>query len=219
MNDTLAESRAGEEKTKIRQMKKTLRKETLKIRDCIPQPDKARHDRRIRDILTGMPQYKEADVVLAYASYKSEVDTAQLIEEALAAGKYVFVPKVAGDRMEFWQITSFHSLHAGYRGIPEPDESVSFPEWMHAFRTAVDREDRQSLRAMMWMPGAVFDKDRHRIGYGGGFYDKYLECLEARLCFSMSLTALAYDCQIVARIPYEPHDIRPDMIITEKGIV
>ena len=69
------------------------------------------------------------------------------------------------------------------------------------------------------MPGAVFDKDRHRIGYGGGFYDKYLECLEAPLCFSMSLTALAYDCQIVARIPYEPHDIRPDMIITEKGIV
>ncbi len=209
------------------QMKKALRKEMLAARDRIPAQHKAQYDIQIRDTVTDMPQYKAADAVLAYASYRSEVGTSQLIGQALADGKDVFVPKVAGNAMEFWRIASLHSLRPGYRGIPEPDETVSFPEWIDAIWNDREQRNRTNLHVMMWMPGAVFDKDRHRVGYGGGFYDKYLECLETikrkydkqTVCFSLTTAALAYRCQITDCIPYEPHDVRPDMIITEEGII
>lgn len=209
------------------QMKKALRKEILAARDRIPAQDKERYDIQIRDTVTDMPQYKAADAVLAYASYRSEVGTSQLIGRALADGKCVFVPKVAGNVMEFWQIASLHSLQPGYRGIPEPEKTVSFPEWIDAIWNDKGQESGTNLQAMMWMPGAAFDKDRHRIGYGGGFYDKYLECLEAikrkynrqTACFLLTTAALAYRCQVTGCIPYEPHDVRPDMVITEEGII
>lgn len=227
INSAATGSLSEKEMSNIPQMKKALRKEILAARNRIPAQDKAQFDRQIWNTVAGAPQYMEAEAVLAYASYRSEVGTSRLIEQALADGKCVFVPKVAGDKMEFWRIPSVHSLHAGYRGIPEPDETVSFPEWITAAWEDRGTKGREILRAIMWMPGAVFSTDRYRIGYGGGFYDKYLESLEnlkrkynaQHICFSLTTAALAYSCQVTACIPYAPHDVRPDMVITEKGIL
>ena len=81
---------------------------------------------------------------------------------------------------------------------------------------------------MMWMPGAVFDKERHRIGYGKGFYDRYLDrltglekenCCKWSVELHLTTAALAYSCQVLTLIPYEKHDIRPDMLITEDGVL
>ncbi len=72
----------------------------------------------------------------------------------------------------------------------------------------------------MWMPGVVFDRQHHRIGYGRGFYDRYLERLQRTSGDKDSLTtvALAYDCQVLEQIPWEAHDHRPDYLLTEQGL-
>lgn len=235
-----------EAETDITKQKKIIRKNVLAMRDSISISERRQYDAQIITTIMDMNKYREAKVILAYASYRSEVDTSVLIRQALTDGKNVFVPKVSGDEMEFWQITEQMNLQEGYRGIPEPEELISLPEWierrMHANEENEqenkikdvsidgnsDSVDRSTIKMMMWMPGAVFDKERHRIGYGRGFYDRYLNCFsrwEQRIgeCHSdtemqLMTVALAYHCQVLERIPCEPHDIRPDMIITEAGI-
>ena len=203
--------------------KREIRKKILAVRDAIPAADKTLYDKKIREIVTGMEEYRDAEVILAYVSYKSEVDTMMLIQKALEDGKYVFAPKVSGNEMEFWQISSLEDLREGYRGIREPVQGVSFPDWIKS----------HICKVMMWMPGVVFDRERHRIGYGGGFYDKYLNRLsraskqtvssgQQRLYigqFELTTAALAYRCQVLERIPHEEHDGKPDFLITEQGIL
>ena len=198
-----------------------IRKKVLAVRDAITAADKAQYDAYIREIVTGMKEYREAEAVLAYVSYKSEVDTMALIQQALADRKNVFAPKVSGSEMEFWQISSLEDLQEGYRGILEPVQDVSFLDWV-----------REGCKVMMWIPGAAFDRERHRIGYGGGFYDRYLNRLLQRLeqtvpteqpmphseRFTLTTAALAYECQVLEQIPYEEHDVKPDMLITEQGV-
>ena len=219
--------------------KKDIRKSVLALRDGISAQDKAQYDASIRKIVTEMEDYSEAEVILAYVSYRSEVDTTALIQRALADGKYVFAPKVSGNEMEFWQITAMQDLQEGYRGIREPKQSITFPDWIREkcrivnADTVADKAEgcvQEVCKVMMWMPGAAFDKKRHRIGYGGGFYDRYLnrmtgdtddaEWTRNNLAGQVSLVtaALAYSCQILEQIPYEEHDIRPALLITELGI-
>ena len=201
--------------------KKDIRKSVLALRDGISVKEKAQYDASIKEIILGMEEYRKADVILAYVSYRSEVDTTALIQQALADGKYVFAPRVSGNEMEFWKITAMEDLQEGYRGIREPVQSIAFPDWI-----------KESCKVMMWMPGAAFDKERHRIGYGGGFYDRYLNRLlrqseqtaSSDLAwtqsgrFMLTTAALAYSCQILEQIPYEEHDIKPDLLVTEQGI-
>ncbi|MCH5258329.1 MAG: 5-formyltetrahydrofolate cyclo-ligase [Lachnospiraceae bacterium] len=201
--------------------KKDVRKNVLAVRDAIPAEDRARYDASIRESVMGTEEYREADVILAYVSYKSEVDTTSLIRQALADGKNVFAPKVSGSEMEFWRISSLEDLREGYRGIREPIQSVAFSDWI--FRHI-------GSKVMMWMPGVAFDKERHRIGYGGGFYDRYLTRLlqqseqtdstdQAQTQsggFILTTAALAYSCQVLDRIPYEEHDVKPDLLVTEQ---
>lgn len=219
--------------------KSGIRKDILNIRDNLSMEARERYSDQIRERVICHVSYREAQIILAYASYLSEVDTMMLIKQALEDGKHVFVPKVAGEDMEFWQITSTDDLHEGYRGIPEPVQGISFPEWLagrmgRAKRQMnIDRKieqgvfkNKNKIMIMMWMPGAVFDRERHRIGYGKGFYDRYLSKLSDGIGeellqpegFQLITAALAYSCQVVQQIPYESHDIKPDMVVTEKEI-
>ena len=202
--------------------KKEIRKNILKVRNEISAEERASCDIKIKKYVLTLSVYEEAQVILAYASYRSEVDTATLIGQALADGKYVFAPKVSGEEMEFWRITTAEDLREGYRGISEPVESVSFPKWL------AKQSNAGGIHVMMWVPGAVFDKDRHRVGYGKGFYDRYLDrladlqkenCCGCHAELHLTTAALAYSCQVLEQIPYEPHDIKPDMLITEEGVL
>ena len=129
------------------------------------------------------------------------------MEYAFMLGKKVYCPKViangAESVMEFFQILSKDDLKEGYKGIKEPDAI----------------EDRKfilsSQKAILIMPGAVFDKSGHRIGYGKGFYDRFLHGKEN---FFESKIALAYDFQVQEEIPFESHDVCADIIITEKDV-
>ena len=213
--------------------KSKVRRQILAKRDQLEPEAKAWYDRKIQEKVLAHQTYQEAQIILTYASYRSEVDTTGLIWQALLDGKCVFAPKVSGEEMEFWQITSLADFISGYKGIPEPAERISFPEWIkrqdilpgtvQENGTGQKRDVRQGLyQAMMWMPGAAFDRSRHRIGYGKGFYDRYLDRWHHMVKqpeIRLTTAALAYSCQVVPQLPYEAHDVLPDLLVTEREIL
>lgn len=206
--------------------KKRFRREALAKRDSLTAEQRGNYSGRIIKKLIDLPCYVNADAILTYVSFRSEVDTFPLIERAFTDGKAVFAPKVLGKEMDFFRIYSLADLMAGYRGILEPSGGQLFDKWMN---------DRLGQYTLICMPGAAFDRARHRIGYGGGFYDRYLGIFlqdgantdatvqpqagtdtAGHLRRRVATAALAYDCQVFEEIPWEAHDIRPEWIITEK---
>lgn len=190
--------------TNITEEKKRIRKTVLALRDGMPSAILEKKSSRIMKFLFAADEYRMADVILTYVNYQSEVITKSLIERALADGRQVFAPKVTGNEMDFYRIAGMENLTKGYRGIREPDGGEIF--------------SRDAGYVLMVMPGVVFDKNRHRIGYGKGFYDRYLERL-TDADINMHTAALCYECQMLSEIPYEMHDRKPDMIITEERVV
>ncbi len=186
--------------------KKQMRAFALTRRDGLTGKQRKDGSDRIVEQLTELPCYREADALLTYVSFRSEVDTVPLINRALAEGKAVFAPRVSGRGMEFFRILSLGDLKEGYRGILEPQGEDSYTDWM-------------GQGTLVCLPGAAFDRNRHRIGYGGGFYDRYLWKLQERRDEKINTAALAFACQIFEEIPWEAHDIRPACIITEKEII
>ena len=141
--------------------------------------------------------FVKAKHILAYADYNHEVMTRYIIEEAWKAGKEVAVPKVVGKDMVFYRLTDFSQLEPGYFGIPEPVRG-EIVKW----------ED-----ALMVMPGVAFDPENNRVGYGGGFYDRFLEKHP-----DITRLAVAFDFQILDLVPTEPTDICPQIIVTQSKV-
>lgn len=159
-----------------------------------------------------LDEYKNVDIVFIYADYNKEVKTDGIIEDALKAGKKVALPRVyshevgtdenASKYMKFHYISSLRDdLEKGYNGIREPKQDLP---------TA----DGDTGTALMIMPMVAFDGERNRVGYGGGFYDKYLNSHNF-----VCRIGLAYDEQKVEAIDdKEEHDVKPDVIVTQKNI-
>ena len=137
---------------------------------------------------------------MIFASYGSEIDTSEIISEALRTGKRVYLPRVEGLEMQFYRIYSLEELTEGYRGIPEPDGTSE--RYLYS--------ENEADHTLMIMPGVAFDPYRHRIGYGKGFYDRFLEGKEA---LSLRTIAVGFWCQMVEEIPQEEKDIRPYQVI------
>ncbi len=137
--------------------------------------------------------YKNAGTVYGYVSYNQEVRTLPILERALRDGKRVAVPKVFGDKMKFICITDLGSLEKGYGGILEP---------------TADGPIGDDKDALVLMPGLAFDRAGHRIGYGGGFYDKFLAEEPGH-----PTVALCYDFQVFERIETEEHDIPAELVL------
>ena len=142
-----------------------------------------------------------AEWVYIYVSYGSEADTRHLINALLKLPHRVAVPRVDGKEMEFYEIKSLDGLKPGYNGIPEPASGEPLP----------------GKDCIMVMPGLVFDQYHGRIGYGGGYYDRYIARHKQERIFK---TAIAYNFQVLKDeiIEMEPHDIRPDVIITDNTV-
>lgn len=176
--------------------KKDIRKRILDVRASLSQHSRDIKNQAIIDKVVKHPFFLSADYVYCYVDYNSEVATGNLIKKAWESGKKVAVPKIEGDIMRFYIIHDFSDLAIGYRGILEPKTNV----------LAVDSN------ALVVMPGVAFDKNRHRVGYGKGYYDKFLNHHNGQTI------ALAYELQIVDSIPANRHDIFPDILITEDNI-
>ncbi len=197
------------------QEKRQLRRQALARRDSLTAAERKAYSEAIVGKLTLLPCYLRAQAVLTYISFRSEVDTFPLLERALADGKAVFAPKVLGREMAFFLISGTADLTEGYHGIREPKEGMPYTDWVS------QNDGPVNAYTLICMPGAAFDRERHRIGYGGGFYDKYLGKFEENPegMLQISTAALAFSCQIFEKIPWEAHDIRPEKIITEKETI
>ena len=186
--------------------KKDIRKEILRKRNALSLTERERADELIRKQLWSRDSYKEAQWLFVYVSYKSEVDTLEIIKKALKQNKKIAVPKVlSSGYMEFYEISKAEELIEGYQGILEPDITNRQPIFA----------EKTEGKVLMILPGAVFDRKGNRIGYGGGFYDRYLE--RSHNCL-LETVALAYEMQMAEQIPTENFDKKVQCIITEQGI-
>lgn len=209
--------------------KQVIRKESLRMRDALTEQERNGYSLEIVKNLTSLTCYQKADALLTYVSFRSEVDTLGLIRQAILEGKHVFVPKVQGWEMEFYRITNLAGLQTGYQGILEPEAETDASYWKYLNgmqgshpETYSQNEMETIPHTLLCMPGAAFDKKRHRIGYGGGFFDRYLGKLAAYQeegMVHLTTIALAYACQVLDEIPWESHDVLPDMILTEQKII
>lgn len=187
--------------------KKSIRKDLITKRDAVSNELWNQDSMAIQRTLLQSDIYKKCDCLLSYADYHGEVGTLMLVEDALMSGKRVFLPKVLDNfteaRMEFYEIFSTNELISGYKGIPEPtgnrERTFDYAKW----------EDKNIL---MTVPGVAFSKDNYyRLGYGLGYYDRYLEdkpaIVKCGLCFSM---------QVKDEVPVNETDIRMDFLVTEE---
>lgn len=179
--------------------KNLIRKQMKQLRADMTRTERFEKSMQIFEQLITVPEFKRADRIYTYVSMDNEIDTIMLIDYSLSLEKRVFVPRVSGRDMEFYEISDISELSPGYMGIYEPDINGREPDY--------------SRTGFMCMPGLAFDKSYNRIGYGGGFYDRYLS-VENKLYKA----ALAYEAQLLESIPAQDGDVRPDMIVTEENI-
>ena len=183
--------------------KSSLRSNYLSVRAALPAANRATSEAAIRASLRGFDLFDRARVVLTYVSFGSEVDTRTLMGELFAKGRRVAVPRVERDgrRMRFHVITSFDELSPGTMGILEP------PPEAHALTVP------EMVRTVCLVPGLVFDGAGHRVGYGGGYYDRFLAF------YPGDKIALARTTMLSSNpLPVGPHDVPVDFIATEGGI-
>ncbi len=137
--------------------------------------------------------YKNAKTIYGYLPYNQEVRTVPMLEQALRDGKRVAVPKCYGDEMKFIFMEDLSKVEKGYANIPEP---------------IADGPVADDETALVLMPGLAFDPQGHRIGYGGGFYDKFLSKEP-----NHPTLALCYEFQMLPHLETEEHDIPVDYVI------
>ena len=180
-------------------MKKTLRKQVLESRFKLSPDDRRAKSRKIEERLFALPEFRAASTVLFYASFRSEVETGQMIRRALGDGKKVALPKVKGKGLALFAIGDFDGdVGPGAWDIPEP---------LRGTPATIGEID------IVIMPGAVFDEQGNRLGYGAGFYDRLLAGYRGMI------VALAFEAQIVPNVPVSAHDVPAKKIVTEKRII
>lgn len=200
-------------------LKKALRREALQIRNSLSTEEQQTASRKITDLFLQMDAYAECKNLLLYASYGSEVDTYDILEQALLDEKQVFFPKVVGEDLIFYQVKSRKDLKPGYRGIPEPvgkTDKKSYGSAINRIPTIWNLNDAKTT--LLIYPGVAFDKAHNRLGYGKGFYDRFTSWCKEKGQIPENL-ALAYTCQIFPEIPSGEQDEKPDRILTESGIL
>lgn len=148
---------------------------------------------RLAQQLYALPAWKNAKSVYLYLSYNQEVRTLPILRQALLEGKQAAAPKVLGDELRFIVLTDPAQIGTGYRGIPEPVQDAP---------VAADPQ------ALVLLPGLAFDPDGNRVGYGGGFYDRFLHTEPEH-----PTVALCYGFQLLPHIRPEPFDVPADTVL------
>ena len=179
--------------------KNAIRADIIEKRNALSTRKREEYNIELFHKLIKQEEFLSAQMILCYVSFGNEVDTHKIINYAFQNSKRVAVPKVLEKRrMEFYEIHSLEELCPSKLGILEPVSKVPIAY-------------EEGLNYTMIMPGVAFDKELHRIGYGGGYYDRYLERYSKE---DIKTLALAYDFQIYDDIPTEVHDYRPKKVIT-----
>lgn len=174
--------------------KKELRKKYTEVRKNIENREEK--EKKILENLKNLEIYKNSKSIFIFVSYRTEVNTKEIINMILEDGKKVYVPVVKGDEMIAVEIKSLDNLKPNKMGILEPEDGE--PE------TNID---------LTLAPGLAFDKDGYRLGYGGGYYDKFFEKVNT------IKMGIGYSDQKVEEVPHEEYDKKLDYLITDEGLV
>ena len=185
-------------------MKQKLKDEIFRKRKALSKREIDEKSTAIKEKLNLMPQFKKSKNILTYVSFNNEVDTINTIKDLLIKKeKNVLVPYVDKNKLiQISKINSFDELEPKTFGILEPKDGK------------IRKFDAKKVDLVL-VPGIVFDKNGHRIGYGYGYYDRLL----GKLGDKATKTGLCYEFQLVEKIPEEKHDVAMDIIITEKEII
>lgn len=181
--------------------KSAARLDARAVRKAIPPLEREQRSAHVRERVLFLPEVRDARTVGCYISVHSEVETHVLLQDLLGLGKRVVVPVVEPpERIEFAEVASFDDLVVGAHGIPEPRPP-------HRLVEPADVD-------VLLIPGLRFTPEGHRLGNGGGYFDRLL----ARSARALRV-GLAYEAQVVDELPFEAHDERLDVVVTEKRVV
>ncbi len=186
----------------IRQQKNNIREKFKALRAAIPAEKKAEMDERMCSIFLSLATYRYSSVILMYAPKGDEINVFPIAKKALEDGKRVAFPRCTPNthNMEYHYVTSLDQLKSGAYGILEPSETL--PKY--------SREDNAPTACMI--PAIVYDLGGYRIGYGKGYYDRYLGS------FNGSKVGVVYSDCITEKLPRGRFDLSVDFLVTEKGI-
>ena len=173
--------------------KQELRAQIRQLKRAMTEAQIVEASQRLGVLFAASDAYKQAKTIYGYLPYNQEVRTTPMLQRALDDGKRVAVPKCYGEEMRFIYLDDLSKVEKGYCGIPEPIE---------------DGPIADDETALVLMPGLAFDKEGHRMGYGGGFYDKFLEKEP-----NHPTLALCYEFQMLPYLETEDHDIPVDTVI------
>jgi len=180
-------------------MKASMRKEMMKARNGLSNEERWIKSQKIADALFHVPFFVKASTIMLFASFRTEVDTIQIIKKALAAGKRIIMPKIKGTNLFLYEIQDLEKdTSAGTWGILEPNEQRP---------ASLDSVD------LMIVPGLAFDDLGNRLGYGAGYYDRIISR------YNGPTIALAFEVQIVPRVPVTDHDFPIKLVVTEDRII
>jgi 5-formyltetrahydrofolate cyclo-ligase len=186
-----------------RRLKRQMRAEAAVRRAS--QADAEHLSREIFRRLAALPEYAAAATVLVYLDIRSEVRTRWFLPSAWAAGKRVAVPFCEESRLGLFRLDHLDQLAPGAMGILEPKSDL---------RTLADKRIAPADLDLIVVPGLSFDRRGGRLGYGKGYYDKLLHEVRG----DAAKVAVCFECQLAAEIPALPHDVRMDLIVTEKAV-
>ncbi|MBE6981121.1 MAG: 5-formyltetrahydrofolate cyclo-ligase [Ruminococcaceae bacterium] len=173
--------------------KKELRRQIRERKRAMTAQEIESKSQALAELFFASEQYRQAKTLYGYLPYNQEVRTVPMLQKALEDGKRVAVPKVYGEEMRFIYMEDLSQVSLGYAGIPEP---------------IADGPVAGDPEALVLMPGMAFDPQGHRIGYGGGFYDKFLASEP-----NHPTVALCYDFQVMDRLETEEFDIPVDLVL------
>ncbi len=173
--------------------KKELRAAIRARKRAMTEAEIESRSEKLGELLRASQAYQQAKTIYGYLPYNQEVRTVPMLQQAIRDGKAVAVPKVFGDEMKFILLEDLTQVEKGYAGIPEP---------------IADGPEAGDPEALVLMPGLAFDAQGHRIGYGGGFYDKFLASEP-----NHPTLALCYGFQLLPHLETEAHDIPVDTVL------
>lgn len=181
--------------------KKDLRKEMLKKRSALSNEIREEDSKTVANSLYETEHYKKAETIMAFLSFGSELNTRYLIEDSIAKGKIVVIPVMVPETKELKisRILDYSELEIGHYNIMTPKE-----EFLRFL-------DPKTIDLIL-VPGLIFARDGYRVGYGGGYYDRFLAGIDN----SVAKIAIGFDMQIIDRVPTDHYDIPVDYILTEK---
>ncbi|MGI6658244.1 MAG: 5-formyltetrahydrofolate cyclo-ligase [Dethiobacteraceae bacterium] len=185
--------------------KKSLRKKVLAARDSLTWDQVEANSVKIAEQLFALPQYQAAQTIMYFLNFGKEVLTMKMVPQTLAHGKRAVATKTVTKerRMILSEIYDLEAdLEPGLWGIPEPKAEALRP----LEPTEID---------FVIVPGVAFDLQGNRLGYGGGYYDRFFPQLRE----GVPLVAVTFELQIVKEVPVDPWDRRVDFIITEKRVI